>query len=608
VTAAVHLPAVRGELTNYDDDVYVTGNPDVQDPDLARTLDPRHHTASDWTPLVPVTHAAEYGLFGFDPLPYHVTNWLLHVAITGLVYGLSRTVGVGVLPSLLAGLVFGVHPLQVENVAWVSSRKTLLTGLFGMASVLLALRGRMGWACISFLMAAASKGTAVVFPLWIAAALLLGFGSRRPGRRELGWLAVLGLLAALRATVSTMAQAEVVERTAVSGLAGRLAVMGPVLATQLRQLVAPIDLGPIYPWAALSPGDPQVLLGWGLVLAVAFTVIVVARRDRHVALFGAFAGLGLLPTLNLWPAPFLQADRYVHLSLVGGAFLLVRAVQPLARLRAWVPSATVLVWCALVAIPLTVDQTGVWRTSETLWLEVLRRDPDFPDAHANLGEHYLRTGQSARARAELEQTLALRPGHGAARFNLALLHLRERRLEDAEETIRPRLEADPDDAAAQALVGRILLHRENTDTALRHLDRALLLDPGLGPARLDRAHAHARARDWEKAASDLQYLISEGRSTPSILNDLAAVCLAQGNAEEAADLARRAVAEAPGLALAWDTLAAALLTLGGLDEAEQAIERGLAANPNLPDLRYEALELLGEAPREWRADARRLAR
>jgi tetratricopeptide (TPR) repeat protein len=347
-----------------------------------------------------------------------------------------------------------------------------------------------------------------------------------------------------------------------------------------------------------------------------------------VALFGAVAGLGLLPTLNLWPAPFLQADRYVHLSLVGGAFLLTRAVQPLARLHAWPPTATVLLWCALVALPLTVDRTGVWRTRETLWLEVLRRDPDFADAHANLGEHYLRTGQAAGARAELEQTLALRPDHGPARFNLALLHLRGRRLEDAETTLRPRLEAEPDDAAAHALLGRILLHRENPDTALRHLDRALALDPGLAPARLDRAHAHARARHWEQSGSDLEYLISEGHSTPSILNDLAAVCLAQGHAQEAAELARKAVEQTPNLAPAWDTLAAALLELGSLDEAEQAIERGLLANSDLPDLHYErarlhelrnesdraresarrALERLGNASRDWRADAQRLAR
>jgi tetratricopeptide (TPR) repeat protein len=627
VTAAVHLPSLRGEFTNFDDDVYVTENPDVRRAQIASILDPRHYTASDWTPLVLLTHVVEHSGFGLNPLPYHATNWLLHIATTGLAYGLYRAVGVGLIPALLGGLLFGIHPLQVENVAWVASRKTLLAGLFGVGSVLLALRGRLGWAFVAFLAAALSKGTAVVVPLWIAAAFLLGFASRRPGRSELAWLALFGLVAALRAGLSAGAQAEVVERTAVAGLDGRLALMGPVLATQLRQLVLPLDLSPIYLWPGLSFWDVRVWLGWGVVGAVTGSVLFLARREAHVALFGAFAGIGLLPTLNLWPAPFIQADRYLHLSLFGAAILLVRAVQPLGHLRAWAPAACVLAWCAVLGVPISIDQTRIWRTSETLWQEVIGRNPEFDDAYTNLGQHYLREGDRARARPALERALELRPEHFAARFNLALLHVHEGRGDQAETELRALVEAHPDSAPAHGLLGRVLAHRD-PDTALRHLDRALTLDPHLAAARVGRAHLHARAGRWEQAATDYRQLLADGESAPGVLNDLAAVRLAQGRAAEAAPLARQAVRAAPGMAIAWDTLATALLELKRLDEAAQALEQGLAADPDLADLHYRRARLLelrndpggareaarrsllklGSEPRDWRTDAQRLAR
>ncbi len=628
VTAAVHLPSLFGEFTNYDDDVYVTSNRDVIQPELARIADPRHHTASDWTPLVTLTHVLEFRAFGLDPLPYHVTNGVLHVATTGLVYALFRTVGVALVPALLAGLLFGIHPLQVENVAWVASRKTLLAGFFGVGSLILALRGRLAWALGAFLLAAASKGTAVVVPLWIAAAWLLGFWDRRPGRRELAWLAALGLLAALRALLTVAAQADVVERTATVGLAGRLGLMGPVLGTQLRQLLLPIDLAPVYGWTALGPGDWRVLLGWAVVLAVAGGLFAAARRDRQVALFGAWVGLGLLPTLNLWPAPFLQADRYVHLALVGASFLLVRSTAPLAGLRPWLPVACVLAWCTLVAIPITLGQSRIWRTSESLWLSVLRRDPDFADAHANLGEHYLRTSDPGCARVALERTLELRPAHAPARFNLALLEYREGRLKVAAEQVRALIDVQPDHPTAQALIGRILLRTGDQDEALRHLNRALELDATLKAARFDRANLRARMGRFDLAAVDLEAVLTAGSRAPEALNDLAAVRLAQHRPHDAIPLAEEAVQRAPGFAAAWDTLVTALLEVAELDRAERALARGLAANPELPDLHYRrarlrqlrndpegaraaaraALDKLGSVHRDWRTDAQRLAR
>jgi hypothetical protein len=173
-TAAAFSPCLDNGFTTWDDDIYVTDNPLV-----ARGLPggvPAIFTtfvSGNYHPLVVLSHAVEYRLFGLNPRPYHAVNLALHLVNTALVfYLLILVLGGDLAASAAAALFFAVHPLRVESVAWVSDRKDLLGAAFFFAGLAVYLRQirqpghrRHGLLLLLFLLALLSKGTAVVFPL-----------------------------------------------------------------------------------------------------------------------------------------------------------------------------------------------------------------------------------------------------------------------------------------------------------------------------------------------------------------------------------------------------------------------------------------------------------
>ena len=110
--------------------------------------------------------------------------------------------------------------------------------------------------------------------------------------------------------------------------------MGPVLVTYLRQLFWPNDLSVHYAWPPMSLTEGRVLLAWALVLGLVGAWAMWARRDRRVAFAGLIALIGLAPTANVIPAPYLQADRYTHMALVGVSYLVVAGLAASGRVPA----------------------------------------------------------------------------------------------------------------------------------------------------------------------------------------------------------------------------------------------------------------------------------
>ena len=337
-TELLYLPSLHAGFVNFDDPEYVTTNPDVRRPVLTTIFNTGHVTVWDWTPIVTLSHAFEYRLFGLRPVGYHLTNLLLHGISIVLVYLLWVQCGAGPVESLATALVFACHPLQVESVAWIASRKNLLAAVFGLAFVRAFLGAKPLLATALLLLALGSKGTAVAFPCWAAVAVFLGFGTWSR-QRALPWLILFLALAVPRAMISAGAQAPVIIRHGVAemSLLQRMAVMGPVFATQLRQFFLPYGLCLMYDPGSPRWVDARVLLSWAAVALLLILLVWWARRERHVMLAACWVGLAMLPTAQIVPAPYFQADRYAYLALVGAALLGVKLLRPLERVRWWLP-------------------------------------------------------------------------------------------------------------------------------------------------------------------------------------------------------------------------------------------------------------------------------
>src|SRR5438552_1810356 len=465
VTVAAFLPVLQNQFVSWDDDENFLDNPHYRGLGWSplRWMWTTHQ--SHYIPLTWMTLGLDYLLWGMNPFGYHLTSLLLHAANAVAFFFVVRRILKRALPSpserghalaLSAGfaaLVFAIHPLRVESVAWVTERRDVLSGLFYLSAILIYLRtcerGARGrgwyWAAVG-LFAGALLSTSMVVNLPIVLLILDVYPLRRLGG-AIGWWSEPArrvyvekipfvLLAAAAAAIALMAQLShdtMVSVVQLSGL-GRLAVSAYGLSFYLWKMVAPVNLSPLYELPpTVNPWAPPFLLSYGVVVAI--TAIVLAFRRRVPGLPAAWVAyvVVLLPVLGIFQSgPQIAADRYTYLASLGWAILVSAGVLSCWRSSRRSKTGTPATWlltgialCVVVGLGvLTWSQAKVWRDSERLWAHTLAIDPDSPLAQNNFGYELYRQGKLAEAIVHYRLALRLKPDYAFdhANWGLALIH------------------------------------------------------------------------------------------------------------------------------------------------------------------------------------------
>lgn len=429
-----------GFLPTWDDGFYVLRNAWIQDLSLAHLAEIFGGPfKGSYHPLPLLSYALEHSLWGLAPAGYHATNALLHAVDSCLVLLLLvRLTGRPGL-SLFAASLFAFHPVNVENVAWVSERKTLLATGFGLASLLAYLRhldsGRR-WPYAAalglYLLALLSKATLIVLPLVLLLhALLLDEAGRR-WRRTLPFFAATAVV--LGVTLRAFAAESMFEAGSLrpSVLFGTVyPTMLPVFWKYVGLLGFPAGQSAFYDTplhhSFTSPPVLAALAGW-----LAVFVAVLWRGNAQVRFWFLWFWIWLLPASNLIPGLVYYADRYLYLPGVGAYVLLGMAGSRLARsgpAARWGPARRRRV-LATAGAALAVAYAGaaflrmeVWRDQVTFWEDAVEKSPGMYKPHLNLGVAYETTGRLAEA--EREYMAAERIFSGAkVRENLRMLRAR----------------------------------------------------------------------------------------------------------------------------------------------------------------------------------------
>lgn len=426
--AAGHATAFAGSF-QWDDFRVVVGDPRVQ------SLEAWWRSMPGIRPLLKLTYALNHesglGLAGF-----HAVNVAIHAGAALLVLGLLRSVlalaGAPTSrgPALAGALLFALHPVQTEAVAYVSGRSSSLAGLLALGSLVAWLEGRargrprLGLALSLLLLAAslAAKETAVALPAAVALLAALG-GERRPVRRLVDALRAAAPHAAVVAA-AVLAAATLPRYREMVEAARALRGPGENVATHLAAL-AWLGGQAVRPWALASDPDLPRLGTWGAVLvalllaaAVAAGLALLSRRPA--------AGFAILWTI-LWlplagfllPRPEPANDRQLYLALAGPAALVGLWLAGPGRARAARLALAALLVAALGG--LSAARGLVYRDEATFWAEAVRAAPENPRAHANLGHALALAGREGEAEEALLRALSLDPGHYRAAVNLDLL-------------------------------------------------------------------------------------------------------------------------------------------------------------------------------------------
>ncbi len=554
VTAAftylAYLPALDNGFVPWDDPDYITDNHHIDHLDAAslRWMATTFHTGN-YHPLTWLSHAVDITLFGRDPRLHHRTNLLLHAADTLLCFAFTwQLIGIGrrrappdallrepaarLAAATATALLFGLHPIHVESVAWVAERKDVLCGLFFLLTLLAYLRyttrgGRTAYtvAVATTALALLAKPMAVSLPVVL---LLLDLYPLERARR-LGWRRLLlekvpfALLAGGSAGVTVIAQAQMHAVVPVARLpiADRLLHAGHALCLYLGKLLWPACLSPLYELPPdFHPGGETIYLTAAIALTVA--AAVAWRRGHRLTLtvWGYYVST-LLPVVGIVQVGLqAAADRYTYLPLLAPELAIglgVGWLTGVARRRGGLSAAAAGggLLCLLLTgalVPITRAQIHIWHDGESLWrhaitcggdaapqawtnLGVVYDDagrleeavrcyrkavtirPTSAEAISRLGTAYARSGNLATARAAFTEAIRLSPGYAVARTNLARLDLKEGRLAEAIAGLQEATRLTPTYARAHSLLGAAYLMAGDPVRAISELRAAITHDP-----------------------------------------------------------------------------------------------------------------------------------
>jgi len=528
VTLATFVPALSNAFVNWDDTLNFLANPSYRGlgwPNLKWMFTAVH--SGHYIPITWLTLGLDYLLWGMDPWGYHLTSVVLHAVNALFFYLVARRLlraALGWQPSagLTCGaattaLLFAVHPLRVESVAWITERRDVVAGALTFLTVLAYIEGwergergrlsrRWHWTAVAlFGLALLSKSIVVGLPVVLLA--LDYYPLRRTSAPMTGWwrlftekipflalslaAGVLMLVIGLRRELLTTLEAV--------GLTERLAASAYGLTFYLWKTIVPWPLSPLYELHLPVRRLASMYLVAGAVVLGISAAVVVARRRWPAGLIAWLAYvILLLPVIGVFHnGNQVAADRYSYLACLGWALLGGAGVawswDAKGRGRITPRLGGLLLALAAVVIVglagLSTLQIRVWRDSETLWRHAVALDPTSAFAHFHLGDAFSAAGRAVEARAEFERALALLPDRlpnakAAFHASLGLLLQRQGDLAGAEQNYRSALRYSDDNVIARDNLGVIQARRGELRSALESFVRVLQVAPGYPSACL----------------------------------------------------------------------------------------------------------------------------
>jgi tetratricopeptide (TPR) repeat protein len=582
-TFAVYWPVLNHEFVRYDDDKYVTENPNVKRGITRESLiwaftSPHFHM---WHPLTSLSHLLDCQLFGLNPTWHHLTNLLLHIASTLLLFGILKRMTAAFWPCLFVALAFAVHPLNVESVAWIAERKNVLSGLFWMLTIAVYIRYaerpglcRFLLLVLVFALATLTKPMVVTLPFVL---ILLDYwplgrlqwkrlseqeNFSKPGPEQAGFqrasirrlllekiplfLLTIGLSAV---TYIVQQKGGVVSDFGNVPLKYRAANALVSYVTYIRKMVWPSRLAVFYP----HPFDKlplwQVAASALLLITVSVAVFWFARSRKYLTVGWLWYMGTLVPVIGLVQVGAqARADRYTYLPFIG---LFVIIAWGLPDLLAKWRYQKITLWGAALAALLALSvctrmQLQHWRNNQTLFEHALAVTGDNFVMNNNYANILDKTGQPEKAIEHFNKALQMRPNSAEVHSNL----------------------------------GNVLRRLNRIDEAIMHYEKAIKLKPDLAEAHYNLAISYAGQGRTDEAIAKYLDALRFRPDDVDTLSNLGYALAQKGKFDEAVEYYKKALEIEPENIIAHGRLGLALANIGKIDEALEQFRIVLKSSPD----------------------------
>jgi tetratricopeptide (TPR) repeat protein len=608
-TLIAYEPIRHNGFVNYDDDRYITENPNVTG-GITRTSIVWAFTQPHsfmWHPLTTLSHILDCQFFGLNPLGHHSVSVLIHIANALLLFLILRNITGTTWASAFVAAVFALHPLQVESVAWAAERKTVLSGLFWLLTMAAYIHyarkpgfGRYMLLLFVFGLCIMTKPTVVTLPFVL---LLLDYwpleriggpgfvpkGLRR-GRQEvsLKWLIIekipLLAISAFLGVMTYVAQkgGEAVVSLDIIPLDTRIANMFSSYIKYIGKLVWPSGLAVRYPHPCVTLLNFWVVMC--AILLIVLTVVIVCyigRRKKYVVVGWLWYVGTLVPMIGLVQSGGQEmANRYMYISMLGLLIIIVCAAKDFvaSRLRMKIVVAILAVVLLSALVILTRMQVRHWQNSITLYEYALKVTQNNALAENNYGIALSEAGRLDEAISHLNKALSITPNMPEAEKNLGRAYLEQGKAGEAVACFRKIIESNKASAEAYSHLGSALYIQKKYDEAIKCFDKALSLDPNYLDARYGMGLSLMATNRFNEAIVCFNEVLRQNGDSAKVHYNLAVVLGKQKRYDEAIEHLAKVLQLNPKYPEAHNKIGFALQLAGRPDEAIKYLNEGLKIN------------------------------
>jgi tetratricopeptide (TPR) repeat protein len=482
----VYLQSLSFEFVNYDDPDLVSQNGEfLANPVNALKAFTTHAFTSHreesayYRPVLLVSYIIDYQVWQLNPLGYHLTNLLIHAAAAFFLFRLLVAMGLDQLAALAASMLFALHPVQTESVAWIAGRNDALVGLFIILMMYWyverdtkpATAGRSTiLSAGAFLLALFTKESAAFFI--VLPALYELVVKRTPpgvllagGRRTLAIAYGATLAGYLLIRLALFGEVIGAERLyGVIPPGTRLMMVPGMFAEHLWLLVAPYRLAVVHPLEnVLWFNAPWTIAAYAVVAGFAAALWWSWKRDRTACFALLWVGVGLVPVLNIFPVAVPVLEHRLYISVAG------LAIAAVVLVRRFVPESAsrIVIGCLIVAAGAgSFLRTPVWKNSENLWTDAIAKEPDASRAFFNLAGYYFEKQQYDKTIGLMIGYLRLKPEDVLGHMKLRQTYLLAGRYPEANAISRRMIALAPHNANRYIEAGMLYERMNMPDSAI----------------------------------------------------------------------------------------------------------------------------------------------
>ncbi|HMK19500.1 MAG TPA: tetratricopeptide repeat protein [Chitinophagaceae bacterium] len=515
ISFLVYLPVLTNGLLAWDDNAYIRDNQLVLSFNLKDIFS--QYVMGNYHPLTVLALAIEYKFFGLNATGYHTVNLLLHLLNTALVFFAMKQLSEKYQLALVAALLFGVHPIHVESVAWAAELKDLLYTSFFLTSWIFYMKYLKGFqkkyifiALLLFLLSLLSKAMAVSLPLVLI--LTDYFKGRKINAKSILDKLPFFLLAIILGAVAVMAQKTsiAVEDIANFTLLQRIIFACYGFISYLYKIIIPLNLSAFYSYP-IKGGDSipaQYYVYLLLFLAVASFAFYSLRFSKKIFFGIGFFAVTVFLVLQLLPVgTAIMADRYSYIPSIGIFFLFGEGFTLLWNMKMKVVPIFLLSAFTIFFSIKTFEKSKIWYSDLTLWNDAINQDPTISVAYNNRGNFLMDEKKYDQALLDFNKAIELKENYYQAYGNRGLIYMNQNKFKQALDDYNKAISLNQN--FTDVYINRGSLFRDNSrhEEALRDYNKAIELKPQLPIAYFNRGTLFMNEKRKEEALSDFNKAI-----------------------------------------------------------------------------------------------------